>query len=142
MGNKYPWAGEYRSVNMSKDDFHFAIAMQISKLMDEFNNKFLRMYTPCNEMKINTLIHAIAIVHIEFILIHPFREGNGRLARLVANIMALQAGFPELDFTVLDTQKDKYFYAIQKGLNCDYKPLEELIRQVLYDSQKAFYPKS
>jgi len=36
---------------------------------------------------------ALAEVHAELILIHPFREGNGRLARLLALLMALQAGF-------------------------------------------------
>ena len=93
-------------------------------------------------MNENELIHAISVVHVEFILIHPFREGNGRLARLIANIMALQAGYPELDFSVLDRDKDIYFKAIQVGLNCDYEPLKWLIRQVLQNSQKAFGSKS
>lgn len=36
------------------------------------------------------LIEAIAITHVELILIHPFREGNGRLSRLLADVMAVQ----------------------------------------------------
>lgn len=141
LGNVYQWAGSYRSVNMSKDAFHFASAMQIPQLMTEFNNKFLAKYTPCHEMKEDELINAISIIHVEFILVHPFREGNGRLARLIANIMALQAGYPELDFSVLDKYKDKYFKAIQIGLNCNYEPLKQLFRQVLQNSEKAFDPK-
>ena len=39
-----------------------------------------------------------AAVHAEPILIHPFREGNGRCARLLATLMGLQAGLPALDF--------------------------------------------
>jgi len=33
-----------------------------------------------------------AEVHTELVLIHPFREGNGRCSRILASIMALQAG--------------------------------------------------
>ena len=35
---------------------------------------------------------SIAMVHTELLLIHPFRDGNGRLARWLADIMAAQAG--------------------------------------------------
>ncbi len=33
-------------------------------------------------------------VHEELVLIHPFREGNGRVARLLSTLMAFQAGLP------------------------------------------------
>lgn len=41
---------------------------------------------------------ALAETHAELMLIHPFRDGNGRLGRLLATLMALQAGLPVLDF--------------------------------------------
>lgn len=34
LGDIYEWAGQYRSVNISKDDFSFAMAAQIQKLME------------------------------------------------------------------------------------------------------------
>jgi len=37
---------------------------------------------------------SIAMVHAELLLIHPFRDGNGRLARWLVDIMATQAGYP------------------------------------------------
>lgn len=40
-------------------------------------------------------------MHGELILVHPFCDGNGRLARLLAPLMALQAGLPPLDFAPL-----------------------------------------
>ena len=79
------------------------------------------------------LAEAIAVVHIELILIHPFREGNGRLSRLLAGIMALQAGWPDLDFTAWDQNKTAYFSAIQSGLD-DYEPMKQMVRQVLRES--------
>ena len=41
---------------------------------------------------------ALAIVHAELILIHPFRDGNGRLARMLSTLMGLQARLPLWSF--------------------------------------------
>ena len=103
--------------------------------MQAFNSKFLANYTPCMGMDEEKLIEALAIVHIEYILVHPFREGNGRLSRLLAVVMALQAGQPLLDFSYIDNNKDKYILAIQAGLD-NGQPMKDIFRQVLYDSQQ------
>ena len=42
---------------------------------------------------------------------HPFREGNGRLARLLALLMALQAGLPPLDFSPLTGRGKRAYIA-------------------------------
>jgi cell filamentation protein len=60
--------------------------------MHEWELKYLSQYTPCQNMNNNELAEAIGKVHVELIIVHPFREGNGRVARLLANLMALQAG--------------------------------------------------
>ncbi len=138
LGNVYDWAGDFRSVNMSKDNFHFASARQVPRLMQELDRKYLSKYTPCYAMNADNLIHAIAVVHIEFILAHPFRDGNGRIVRLIVNVMALQAGFPELDFSILECKKEEYFRANQLGLSCNYEPLKKLFKQVLQNSVNAF----
>ena len=135
LGNVYEWAGQYRAVNMGKGDFQFATAHLVPNLMEEFNRKFLTNYTPCSGMDEEKLIDALAIVHIEYILVHPFREGNGRLSRLLAVVMALQAGQPLLDFSYMDNNKDRYFLAIQAGLDND-QPMKDMFRQVLRDSQQ------
>lgn len=41
-------------------------------------------------------VPAYARVHAGFASVHPFRDGNGRLARLVANVPLLKAGLPPL----------------------------------------------
>ena len=135
LGNVYEWAGQYRSVNMSKGDFHFAASHLVPKLMQDFNDKYLAIYTPCNGMDEKQLIDALAKIHIEFILIHPFREGNGRLSRFLANMMSLQAGQPLLDFSYMDEKKQEYFSAIQAGLD-NYDPMKEMFTQVLRVSQQ------
>ncbi len=130
------WAGRDRTVNIGKDGFQFAVVSQIARLMDVFDKEFLTKYTPCVGMFDEQLIEAIAMVHIELILIHPFREGNGRIARLLANVMAMQTGKPELDFSMRDKNKIAYFAAIQSGMS-DYGQMKALVRQVLHDSESA-----
>ncbi len=139
LGGIYDWAGNYRSVNMGKGGFSFAAAVQVPRLMDKFDEDFLGQYTPCQSMSEPQLAEAIAVVHVELILIHPFREGNGRLARLLASIMALQAGWPLLDFTSWDRDKAAYFSAIQMGLD-DCQPMMERVIRILRDSAGADAP--
>ena len=130
LGNVYEWAGRYRKVNLGKAGFQSAAAGQIARLMEQLDREFLSRLTPCMGMDDEQLVEAIAIVHVELILIHPFREGNGRLARLLANVMAMQANKPELDFTSWDARKADYYAAIQAGLD-DYAPMKTLVRRVI-----------
>lgn len=131
LGNLFDWAGQERSVNMSKGGFPFAAAAQIPSLLKQFEGKCLSRLTPCAGMEQDDAATAIAEVHVEFILIHPFREGNGRLARLLADVMAGQAGLGPLDYTPWDLDKESYFAAIHAGLDCDYEPMTEWVRRAL-----------
>ena len=69
---------------------------------------------------------AIAATHMEFILIHPFREGNGRISRVLADVMAVQAGRMPLDYSAWEADKPRYFAAIQRGLSRDYSEMTRL----------------
>ncbi len=135
LGGIYDWAGQYRSVNISKGDFTFAMAMQVPKLMQDFEDGLLKQFTPCQFSNSDEIIYAIAVVHTEMVLIHPFREGNGRLARILSTIMGLQAGLPPLEFECLDGElKESYFYAVQAGMECNYQPMEDIFKVVLESS--------
>lgn len=131
LGNVYEWAGEERSVNLGKGGFHFAAAARIPHLLQAFENQILQGLTPCDGMDAATLTDAIAKSHVELILIHPFREGNGRLSRLLADVMAVQAGREPLDYSAWDADKPAYFAAIQRGLDRDYAPMRGLVSRAL-----------
>lgn len=137
LGNVYEWAGRERSVNMGKGDFYFAASQQLPYCLKELDTKYLTRLTPCNTMDDEQLLAAIAMVHVEFILVHPFREGNGRIARLLANVMALQANKPELDFSSWDAERDNYFLAIQAGIGGDYAPMLRFVRLALQDAERG-----
>lgn len=131
LGNIYDWAGQERSVNLSKDGFPFAAAAQITSLLKQFERNYLARLTPCAGMDLDTVAKAFAEVHVELILIHPFREGNGRIARLVADVMASQAGLGQLDYTSWEEEKEGYIKAIHAGMGCDYGPMTALVRRAL-----------
>lgn len=132
LGEIYSWAGEYRSVNISKGGFSFAMAREIPKLMVEFEETVLAKYTPCRYKVLSEIAEALAVVHVEFVLIHPFREGNGRIARLLAMMMAFQAGLPALDFGgIRGKKKDEYIVAVQSGLRRNYIPMQRIFLSVI-----------
>lgn len=138
LGEIYEWAGQYRHVNVSKDGFPFAAVAQVPALMDQFEQAVLRRCTPCNFADRAEVVRALAETHVELVLIHPFRDGNGRLARVLSTLMALQAGLPLLDFTMIAGDKKKeYFSAVQAGLDKNYRPMERLFAEIIERSLSA-----
>lgn len=54
-----------------------------------------------------------ADAHLKFVFIHPFVDGNGRTARLLLNLLLLQAGYP---LVIISNQKRKeYIDALEKS---------------------------
>ena len=132
LGEVYTWVGKYRQVNISKGGFVFSMAGQVLRLMLEFERKELARFTPCNFDNLEGVLEALAITHCELVLIHPYREGNGRLSRLLSQLMALQAGLPLLNFSVIKgKQRETYFAAVRAGMGRDYAPMIEVFRKVV-----------
>lgn len=136
LGSIFSWAGEYRTVNLSKGDFVWPPASLVSQNMSEFENSFLKKLTPCHPGLIEQISLHIAKVHAEFLLVHPFREGNGRMARLISDLMALQAGYPAPDFA-FDQKRNRvrYLDAVKNGYLQNYEPLAKVVREAIERSK-------
>lgn len=135
LGNIYSWAGQIRTVDMSKPNIQFASPVQIPRLAEKLETQYLARFAELPEMSDEELIAFLAEAHVEFILIHPFREGNGRVSRLLLDVMVAKAGALPLDYSLWDKHKDFYFKAIQAGRDGDYQHVERLIRDVLEAQQ-------
>ncbi len=70
-------------------------------------------------------IYSAVRIHHETVRIHPFVDGNGRLARLLMNLRLLRAGFPP---TILRREERRSYYsALEKADKGDLRPLAMLI---------------
>jgi Fic family protein len=69
---------------------------------------------------------AAAVAHLEFVAIHPFNDGNGRIARALARLMLTRGdlgfgGLVSLDGQ-LDHERNTYFSAIAATTGGRYEP--------------------
>jgi cell filamentation protein len=128
LGHLYSFAGKYRTVNISKGGFLFPSAQFIAKNMDTFEDEILSKL-PNKYNNIDSLIRDIAVVHGELLFIHPFREGNGRAARVLVNLMARKQGYQSLNFGRIDDKVfPKYVSAVQSVADKNYLPMEKIVR--------------
>lgn len=75
-----------------------------------------------------SLIKDVATVHAELLFIHPFREGNGRTARILANLMVRKAGYNPIEFSKIKEEAfEQYISAVQMAALKDYQPMSDLI---------------
>jgi len=122
------FAGKYRDVNVSKGGFPFAAARFLPEIMKTFEIEILSNLPNIYFSK-EELITDIAKVHSELLFIHPFREGNGRTARILANIMCRKQGYEPLKFQLITEKEfEAYVFAVQLATDKNYTKMEELIR--------------
>ncbi|MEY8593203.1 Fic family protein [Butyricimonas hominis] len=120
----YSFAGHFRSVNVSKGGFVFPAGRFIPNNMRIFEEEILA-HLPDHYAHQEELIKDIAKVHGELLFIHPFREGNGRTARILANLMARKQGYTGLNFRRVNF--DEYIIAVQQVARKDYSRMEKII---------------
>ena len=82
-------AGLYRNVKVYISGSRYAVSA-VSKIPGEMQ-KLVKWYND-NEKKLHP-IELAATLHQRFVFIHPFVDGNGRVARLLMNLSLLRNGF-------------------------------------------------
>ncbi|NTV79420.1 MAG: Fic family protein, partial [Clostridiales bacterium] len=68
-----------------------------------------------------------------FIFIHPFKDGNGRIARLLMNTALIQEGY--LPTVIPPVLRHEYIELLEKA-HRDDKPFEHFIAERVIESQK------
>jgi len=148
-------AGNYRkeemqvvSGAMGKEKIHYQAPP--AKLVKPEMDRFLEWFN--NETKLDNVVKS-AIAHFWFIIIHPFDDGNGRIARAISDLLLARSDdspqrFYSLSNQIL-TERKVYYETIQKVqfkngditmwldwyLNCLYRALkntEQTVNKVLY----------
>ncbi len=132
LGHLYKFAGRSRTVNLSKGGFSFPAAAFLDQSLNNFEIEILsRLFDSYNKQA--DFVQDLAKVHAEFLFIHPYREGNGRTARLLANLMAYKAGYDGLKFEKLDSKEmfDAYIHAVQQAGLKNYSPMKAIVEFIL-----------
>ena len=94
------------------------VESEIDKLVNLFNQVSSDVKT------VQQAIHVAAWLHYCFILIHPFQDGNGRVARLLVSLFFISNGLPPLHFYL----EDKSFFLAALKVADETKDLTHLAK--------------
>lgn len=90
------------------------------------------------EQMLDKIVETAAWIHHLVTYIHPFREGNGRTARLAANLVLERYGLVGISVKVERENKNRYCDALAQIDNHeDYEPLKTSIYEGLIDRYKG-----
>jgi Fic family protein len=109
------------------------------------------MHVPPNDAKVPSLmtqfvslltqttsgpVGRAVLAHHEFVAIHPFRDGNGRIGRLLMNLVLLRAGLPWI--TIRNDERAPYFAALERAsVHTDIEPFARFILRYVQAAVKA-----
>ncbi|MBN9654538.1 Fic family protein [Halobacillus sp. GSS1] len=126
----YPFAGEIRTENITKDGFSFAQARFILDAAEPIFQQMMR--EDWKSMNRVLIVDKLVYYMSEINVLHPFREGNGRSLREFIRCVALEAGY-RLDWSVVPPEA--IFKASVQSVK-DVSALAQVISQSLTNYQK------
>lgn len=106
-------AGQYKTrpnsvITRYGDRFEYASPEETPALMSDLVN----WYNDAEKSGRFTPVELAAIFHYRYIRIHPFEDGNGRIARLMANYILSRHGYPMV--VVRSRKKNEYLEALHR----------------------------
>ena len=125
--------GKYKTlpnhvVTVTGETFYFATPEETSAKMQELIEWFRKEK---EKSDVNPIILA-ALFHYRFIRIHPFDDGNGRVARILMNFILMQFGYPPV---IIKTEDKENYYAVLRLADADeLEPFIEYITENLIRS--------
>ena len=130
---KEDMAGKIREygVQISRSKFVPPTPVELQILLKEFFDWYNQ-----NKNKISP-IELASLVHLKFVTIHPFSDGNGRISRLMMNFVLHKYGFPMLDIAY--AKRAGYYNALERSqLKKDENIFVQWFFKKFIDSNKRF----
>ncbi len=93
------WKVEPNSTVIVSGDIQTIFEYALPKDVPELMQSWLALFqTTCWENTANkeAALSAYVYLHVSFVRIHPFWDGNGRIARLIANVPVIISGYPPI----------------------------------------------
>ena len=92
FGDIYPWVGKWRTVTLAKGDVTWPLPRYgWEPIFAEFERDALAL-TPFLNADDRAVCEFVARLMGEYFALHPFREGNGRSAFILSDLVLLQNG--------------------------------------------------
>ncbi len=128
FGDIWDWAGKIRTVELSIGVKAYLVSTELKKLTDDL------IYWEQN--KSFDIIEIASRLHHRAVQIHPFKNGNGRWSRMLANIYLKQNGLEPTKWnenllSKENPHRDDYINALKKADNMDYEELIKLQANLL-----------
>jgi len=123
----YDWAGEIRTVDISRGNSRFANVRFIEAAANDIFNKLARENW-LKGLDADALSKRLAHYLSEINALHPFREGNGRVQRIFISQLSQSAGY-QLDYS--DLEQEQIYRAMELAFNGDESILANLILERL-----------
>jgi Fic family protein len=98
-------------------------AIEVPKLVEDLVHWIRK-----NQNKLHP-VELAALIHYKLVAIHPFFDGNGRTARLLMNVVLMQAGYPLA--IILKNDRKKYYQVLSKADKGDLLPFVRFIAQAV-----------
>ena len=125
-------AGHYRTkdIIVTGADIGFPKPESLSEKMAEFSEEISKIKSQLHPVEYSAMLHA------KFVNIHPFVDGNGRVARLLMNLALLQSGY---NITIIPPiVRADYIRAIQETNRNNFVPFINFISEIVLASQKEY----
>ena len=125
LGDVWRWAGDFRTSQRNIGIDYWLIAVEVRQLVDDARTWVKSKTYPTDEIAVR--------FHHRLVQIHPFPNGNGRHARLIADLLVMQLGSERFSWGRQSLQKPgaaraRYIEALHAADNHDIAPLLEFAR--------------
>lgn len=130
----YKWAGQVRTVNISKDGKPFFNGERFN-IGFQYIDKLISDYRRIKKSDKTELAKKLAEILDNVNYLHPFREGNGRTQREFLRLLALEKGL-ELNLNPPDN-KSVYERYIKGAIESNVEILTELILELIQKKNDA-----
>lgn len=135
------FGGEFRKVDVQVSS-HFPpkfylIPQLISDYIKDLKERIKHLPDLNNDNFLEELISLLAFAHHRFLWIHPFQDYNGRIGRLLINIILLNLDLPPIELKIeTKNGRKRYIEALKFADNNDYSKLEKIIKIAIYEAVK------